>query len=158
MLTLSRESAIILVAHSPTARSGASPISCDAASASHPARHRRLQAGGSAGRSDGNAALHLARVFARRDRRCSKLVGFFVTVAGALIGGVVTARSGAAVTATQYALPSSLASVGRTLVASSGGVLAEKLGWVRFFLLTTVGDRASPRPAHLDRSARQSQG
>ena len=127
----------------------------------------------------------------------SKLVGFFATVAGALIGGVVTARFGArhalllcgvlqsagnlfyvlqavgghrlgylalcvtaenvtgamagsalvcylsslcspAFTATQYALLSSLAAVGRTLVASSGGVLAEKLGWVPFFLLTTV--------------------
>jgi PAT family beta-lactamase induction signal transducer AmpG len=127
----------------------------------------------------------------------SKLVGFFATVAGALIGGVVTVRFGfrrsllfcgvlqsagnlffvlqavgghrlgylalcviaenvtgamagtalvgylsslcsPAFTATQYALLSSLASVGRTLVASSGGVLAEKLGWVRFFLLTTV--------------------
>jgi PAT family beta-lactamase induction signal transducer AmpG len=127
----------------------------------------------------------------------SKLVGFFATVAGALIGGVVTARFGfrralmlcgvlqsagnlfyvlqavgghrlgylamcvtaenvtgamagsalvgylsslcsPAFTATQYALLSSLAAVGRTLVASSGGVLAEKLGWVPFFLLTTV--------------------
>jgi PAT family beta-lactamase induction signal transducer AmpG len=103
----------------------------------------------------------------------SKLVGFFATVAGALIGGVVTARFGfrhrlgylalcvtaenvtgamagtalvsylsslcsPAFTATQYALLSSLASVGRTLVASTGGVLAEKLGWVPFFLLTTV--------------------
>lgn len=127
----------------------------------------------------------------------SKLVGFFATIAGALIGGVVTVRWGIvrslllcgvlqsagnlfyvlqavgghrlgylalcvtaenltgamagtalvgylsslcspAFTATQYALLSSLASVGRTLVASSGGVLAEKLGWVPFFLLTTV--------------------
>jgi MFS transporter, PAT family, beta-lactamase induction signal transducer AmpG len=127
----------------------------------------------------------------------SKLVGFFATVAGALLGGVVTARFGfrsslilcgilqsagnlfyvlqavgghrlgylalcvtaenvtgamagtalvgylsslcsPAFTATQYALLSSLASVGRTLVASSGGVLAEKFGWVRFFLLTTL--------------------
>ncbi len=127
----------------------------------------------------------------------SKLVGFFATVAGALVGGLVTARFGfrgslvlcgvlqsagnlfyvlqavgghrlgylalcvtaenvtgamagtafvgylsslcsPAFTATQYALLSSLASVGRTLVASSGGVLSEKLGWVRFFLLTTV--------------------
>ena len=42
-----------------------------------------------------------------------------------------------AFTATQYALLSSLA-LGRTVVASSGGVLSEKLGWVRFFLLTTV--------------------
>jgi PAT family beta-lactamase induction signal transducer AmpG len=127
----------------------------------------------------------------------SKLAGFFATVAGALIGGVVTARFGPrrallvcgmlqsagnlfyvlqavgghrigylalcvtaenvtgamagsalvsylstlcspAFTATQYALLSSLAAVGRTLVASSGGLLAEKLGWVPFFLLTTV--------------------
>ncbi len=127
----------------------------------------------------------------------SKLVGFFATVAGALVGGVVTARLGIlralivcgvlqsagnlcyvlqavgghrldylalcvatenltgamagaaliaylsglcspAFTATQYALLSSLAAVGRTLMASSGGVLADKFGWVPFFLLTTV--------------------
>lgn len=127
----------------------------------------------------------------------SKLVGFFATVAGALAGGLVTARFGIlrslmvcgllqsagnlfyvlqvagghkllylalcvtaenvtgamagtalvgylsslcspAFTATQYALLSSLAVVGRTLVASSSGVLAERLGWVPFFLITTV--------------------
>jgi MFS transporter, PAT family, beta-lactamase induction signal transducer AmpG len=127
----------------------------------------------------------------------SKLVGFFATVIGALVGGLVAARLGIvrslilcgalqsagnlfyvlqaigghrldylalcvaaenltgamagaalvaylsslcspAYTATQYALLSSLAAVGRTLVASSGGVLAERLGWVLFFLLTTV--------------------
>jgi PAT family beta-lactamase induction signal transducer AmpG len=127
----------------------------------------------------------------------SKLVGFFATVAGALIGGLVTARfgilrslmlcgvlqsagnlfyvlqavgghriaylaicvtaenltgamAGAALvgylsslcspgfTATQYALLSSLAAVGRTLVASSSGLLAEALGWAPFFLLATV--------------------
>jgi PAT family beta-lactamase induction signal transducer AmpG len=28
--------------------------------------------------------------------------------------------------------------MGRTLVASSGGVLADRLGWAPFFLLTTV--------------------
>jgi PAT family beta-lactamase induction signal transducer AmpG len=43
-----------------------------------------------------------------------------------------------AFTATQYALLGSLASLGRTVVASSGGVLSEKIGWVRFFLLTSV--------------------
>jgi PAT family beta-lactamase induction signal transducer AmpG len=127
----------------------------------------------------------------------SKLVGFFPTVIGALVGGVVTARFGIlrslllcgvlqsagnlfyvlqavgghrldylalcvtvenltgamagsalvaylsslcspAFTATQYALLSSLAAVGRTLVASSGGALADALGWVPFFLLSTV--------------------
>jgi MFS transporter, PAT family, beta-lactamase induction signal transducer AmpG len=127
----------------------------------------------------------------------SKLVGFFATVVGALIGGLVTARFGIvrslmlcgvlqsagnlfyvlqavgghrlaylalcvtaenltgamagaalvsylsslcspAFTATQYALLSSLASVGRTLVASSSGLIAEKFGWVPFFSITTV--------------------
>jgi MFS transporter, PAT family, beta-lactamase induction signal transducer AmpG len=126
----------------------------------------------------------------------SKLVGFFATVIGALIGGIIAARFGIvrsllfcgvlqsagnlfyvlqaieghniyylalcvtaenltgamagaalvaylsslcspAFTATQYALLSSLASVGRTLFASSGGVLADALGWVPFFLFTT---------------------
>ena len=127
----------------------------------------------------------------------SKLVGFIATVAGALVGGVVTSKLGVmralilcgilqsagnlfyvlqavgghrldylalcvaaenlsgamagtalvaylsdlcspAFTATQYALLSSLAAVGRTMVASSGGVLADRLGWVPFFLVTTV--------------------
>jgi MFS transporter, PAT family, beta-lactamase induction signal transducer AmpG len=127
----------------------------------------------------------------------SKLVGFFATVIGALLGGVIAARFGIlrslllcgvlqsagnlfyvlqaieghriyylalsvsaenltgamagaalvaylsslcspAFTATQYALLSSLASLGRTLFASSGGVLADALGWVPFFLVTTV--------------------
>jgi PAT family beta-lactamase induction signal transducer AmpG len=127
----------------------------------------------------------------------SKLVGFFATIAGAIIGGALTVRFGVmralmlcgllqsagnlfyvlqaiaghrldylalcvaaenltgamagaalvaylstlcspAFTATQYALLSSLAAVGRTLVASFGGVLANRLGWAPFFLLTTV--------------------
>jgi MFS transporter, PAT family, beta-lactamase induction signal transducer AmpG len=41
-------------------------------------------------------------------------------------------------TATQFALLSSLASLSRTVVASSGGLLSEKIGWVNFFLLTSV--------------------
>jgi PAT family beta-lactamase induction signal transducer AmpG len=139
-----------------------------------------------------------------------KLVGFFATVAGAVIGGVVTARFGArhslllcglfqsagtcsmccrlwagigylalcvtaanvtgamagsalvadlsglcspAFTATEYALLSALASAGRTRVASSGGVLAEKLGLGAVLPAGHSGDSA----AHLDRSARQSQ-
>ena len=127
----------------------------------------------------------------------SKLVGFFATIAGALVGGVVTARLGVlralllcgvlqsagnlfyvlqavgghrldylamcvaaenltgamagaalvaylsdlcspAFTATQYALLSSLSSVGRTTIAATAGLLANKVGWVHFFLLTTV--------------------
>lgn len=43
-----------------------------------------------------------------------------------------------AFTATQFALLSSLASLSRTVVASSGGALSEKMGWVHFFLLTSV--------------------
>lgn len=127
----------------------------------------------------------------------SKLVGFVASVAGALIGGVVTVRygilrslmicgilqalgnlffvlqameghrlgyfalavsaeqvtslmAGSAMvaylssmcspefTATQYALLSSVAMVGRTLVASSSGKLSETMGWIPFWLLTTV--------------------
>jgi len=43
-----------------------------------------------------------------------------------------------AFTATQFALLSSLASLGRTVVASSGGLLSERIGWIRFFLLTSI--------------------
>jgi len=43
-----------------------------------------------------------------------------------------------AFTATQYALLSSLALLARNVVASSGGVLSEKIGWVQFFVLTSV--------------------
>lgn len=127
----------------------------------------------------------------------SKLFGFFATIAGVLLGGLVTARLGIvrallicgvlqslgnlayvlqataghrldalalcvalenltggmagtalvaylsslcspAFTATQYALLSSIAVLGRTVVASSGGRLSELLGWVDFFLMTTV--------------------
>jgi PAT family beta-lactamase induction signal transducer AmpG len=43
-----------------------------------------------------------------------------------------------AFTATQFALLSSLASLGRTVVGSSGGKLSETIGWVPFFVLTSV--------------------
>ena len=59
-------------------------------------------------------------------------------MAGTALIAYLSSLCSPAYTATQYALLSSLASVGRTLVASSSGVLAEALGWVRFFLLTTV--------------------
>ncbi len=41
-------------------------------------------------------------------------------------------------TATQYALLSSLAAVGRTILSSSGGALAASVGWAPFFLLSTA--------------------
>ncbi len=43
-----------------------------------------------------------------------------------------------AFTATQFALLSSLASLSRTVIASSGGVLSAKIGWVQFFVLTSL--------------------
>jgi PAT family beta-lactamase induction signal transducer AmpG len=43
-----------------------------------------------------------------------------------------------AYTATQYALLSSVAVVGLNIVGSSSGALAEALGWVDYFLMTTV--------------------
>ena len=42
----------------------------------------------------------------------------------------------AAFTATQYALLSSLATVGVNILSASGGWLAEELGWVEFFLVS----------------------
>jgi MFS transporter, PAT family, beta-lactamase induction signal transducer AmpG len=41
-------------------------------------------------------------------------------------------------TATQYALLSSLATVGVNVMSASGGYLADRLGWVEFFLVSTV--------------------
>jgi PAT family beta-lactamase induction signal transducer AmpG len=41
-------------------------------------------------------------------------------------------------TATQYALLSSLATVGLNVLAASGGYLAERLGWTPFFIVSTL--------------------
>jgi PAT family beta-lactamase induction signal transducer AmpG len=41
-------------------------------------------------------------------------------------------------TATQYALLSSLATVGLNVLSASGGYLAERFGWVPFFVLCTA--------------------
>jgi MFS transporter, PAT family, beta-lactamase induction signal transducer AmpG len=43
-----------------------------------------------------------------------------------------------AFTATQYALLTSLASIGMNLVSASGGFLADRLGWIPFFLIATL--------------------
>jgi len=40
--------------------------------------------------------------------------------------------------ATQYALLSSLAALGRILIAPSAGFLIERVGWAPFFLVTTL--------------------
>ncbi len=59
-------------------------------------------------------------------------------MAGAALVAYLSSLCSPAFTATQYALLSSLAVVGRTMIASSGGALSESLGWVNFFLMTTV--------------------
>jgi PAT family beta-lactamase induction signal transducer AmpG len=59
-------------------------------------------------------------------------------MAGTALVAYLSSLCSPAFTATQYALLAALASLGRTVVASSGGVLSEKIGWVRFFLLTCV--------------------
>lgn len=41
-------------------------------------------------------------------------------------------------TATQYALLSAVATFGRTVVSSSGGVMVEAVGWSQFFLISTA--------------------
>ena len=71
-------------------------------------------------------------------RSVSRLKILTSAMAGIALVAYLSSLCSAEFTATQYALLSSLAVVGRTLVASSSGVLAETLGWVPFWLLTTV--------------------
>ncbi len=59
-------------------------------------------------------------------------------MAGTALVTYLSSLCSPAFTATQYALLGSLAQLGRAVVASSGGVLSEKIGWVRFFLFTSV--------------------
>jgi PAT family beta-lactamase induction signal transducer AmpG len=59
-------------------------------------------------------------------------------MAGSALVAYISGLCNVAYTATQYALLSSLTAVGRTLFASASGRLADLLGWVDFFLLTTV--------------------
>jgi PAT family beta-lactamase induction signal transducer AmpG len=63
---------------------------------------------------------------------------FTSSMAGAALVAYLSSLCSPAFTATQYALLSSLAVAGHNVVASSSGVLAERLGWVGFFALTTV--------------------
>ena len=55
-----------------------------------------------------------------------------------------------AFTATQYALLTSLAAIGRTTLSASGGALADMLGWSPFFVLATAGLPAGPLPPRPD--------
>lgn len=52
--------------------------------------------------------------------------------------GYLSALCNVAYTATQYALFSAFMSFARTVLSSPGGALAEQLGWVWFFSLTTI--------------------
>jgi len=59
-------------------------------------------------------------------------------MAGSAMVAYLSGLCNVAYTATQYALLSSLAAVGRTVFASASGKIADVFGWVDFFLLTTV--------------------
>ncbi len=58
-------------------------------------------------------------------------------MAGTALVTYLSSLCSRAFTATQYALLSSITLLGRTVVASSGGVLSETFGWAWFFLLTS---------------------
>jgi len=79
-------------------------------------------------------------------------------MAGASMVAYLSGLCNPAYTATQYALLSSLAAFGASFFASQAGVLEKSLGWVQFFLFTTVATlpalalllwlmRRQPRPA-----------
>ena len=76
------------------------------------------------------------------------------SMAGAALVAYLSSLCSPAFTATQYALLSSLASLGHNVVASSSGVLAEKFGWAPFFALTSVVSCAGTLSAGLDRAPR----
>lgn len=57
---------------------------------------------------------------------------------GAVFIAYMSSLCNVSYTATQYALLSSLANVGRTLFSAPAGFLAESVDWSTFFLLTTV--------------------
>jgi len=59
-------------------------------------------------------------------------------MAGTALVSFISSLCSPKFTATQYALFASLALLGRTFVGSTGGALSEAIGWVPFFLLTTL--------------------
>ncbi len=68
---------------------------------------------------------------------CVLAENFTGGMAGAAMVAYLSGLCNLAYTATHYALLSSLAAIGRSLLASRSGVLVQSLGWVDFFLLTT---------------------
>jgi PAT family beta-lactamase induction signal transducer AmpG len=69
---------------------------------------------------------------------CVALENLTGGMAGAALVAWLSSLCNPAFTATQYALLSSLSSVGRTTFSSSSGYLAQTLGWTDYYLLTTV--------------------
>ena len=61
-------------------------------------------------------------------------------------------------TATQYALLTALAAVGRTYLSSGAGYVAEATGWPLFFVISVAGRGAEPDPAGLAAAARAFRG
>jgi PAT family beta-lactamase induction signal transducer AmpG len=59
-------------------------------------------------------------------------------MAGTALVSYISSLCSPTFTATQYALLASCALLGRTVVGSTGGALSEAIGWVPFFVLTTV--------------------
>lgn len=59
-------------------------------------------------------------------------------MAGTALVSYISSLCSPEFTATQYALLASLALLGRTIVGSTGGALSEAIGWVPFFVLTTL--------------------
>lgn len=86
--------------------------------------------------------LFAAQALAGHDIALLTLVIAVENVAGgmgtAAFVAYLSALCNVAYTATQYALLSSFMSFARTTLSSSGGALAEALGWVWFFGLTTL--------------------
>lgn len=69
---------------------------------------------------------------------CVAVENLTAGMAGAALIAYISGQCNVAYTATQYALLSSLTAAGRSLFSSSTGKLVDWLGWVDFFLLTTV--------------------
>ncbi|MBX9635337.1 MAG: MFS transporter [Magnetospirillum sp.] len=69
---------------------------------------------------------------------CVAVENLTAGMAGAALIAYISGLCNAAYTATQYALLSSLTAAGRSLFSSSTGKLVDWMGWVDFFLLTTV--------------------
>ncbi|UZK66896.1 AmpG family muropeptide MFS transporter [Sphingomonas sp. M1-B02] len=80
--------------------------------------------------SQGHSNLWLTIAVATEQVTSGMGLSIFVTYLSGL--------SSLAYTATQFALLSSLAGVGRTWLSSPAGILAEELGWVGFWVMTAI--------------------